>query len=431
MHSKTYRKKCQKTLNMECQLKDRIRRLKNNLLSPSVHTPNSGSFKEQSVNNTDIINMQVINLNDENSEVKEVKKVEEVKKVINITTNLDSFIHIFGNEYYAEEILNIDQSKLIKTMIKAIVIDYYGDSLIPFVHNIFIVKNTGSLKGVTINNNIMISIDNDDYVSTLHRRIFSIIDRCIETSTWNTFNKFGYLGKKCFAFKLGQGYISKYAMYSEEADRCETFVEIMSMHRKREEGLIYDKIVKDKITYLMLKISEINEEWNLIMNKRFEKMINFNYYNELMSGTRYYTVPSWVITTNKSMILCSKVPSIYQSNWFRQFDEFNTFQCEDGTWRYCTINMGGNDAALLFNNVYIPSVSGTSADTTTFNDRDACYINFQNNKLPPNFSSDDFYENNCRFKIDSIRLNSSLDCIYYLDRLGTIDKDKCDKCNGF
>jgi hypothetical protein len=201
---------------------------------------------------------------------------------ITILLNLDICLNVFGNHIYMEEETN-------KKYIDIIQIAY---TLLPiFIGTIHIVKNIDhNIVGMYNKNNIILSsndIDKNGGLSTLaHETMHYIIglnkDLFIE---WPKLNRFEYI-KNWDAYKLRQGYISKYAMSSVDEDICETFSEMITMHHRKTEAFIYDHILLRKMKYLSLLISTININYETIMNDIIKKINLFNYKEYLsQSGT--------------------------------------------------------------------------------------------------------------------------------------------------
>jgi hypothetical protein len=199
-----------------------------------------------------------------------------INENIEYTTSIYQFSNIFGKgiieEYgYIEQELDLDSVKKVAQFIK----DEYKDSMDHIIDNIFIFKGNTYLdyKIQYMNNECGYIAIHSDKLYNLHFAVFDLLNINYELAKkygkqWNNLNEHFYVGEKYYEYNLKEGFLTKKSMKNIFCDMREIFFEIMTLNKKKL-GIVYDEIIKNKISYLVTILTRINKDFGNIL---FEKI---------------------------------------------------------------------------------------------------------------------------------------------------------------
>jgi hypothetical protein len=247
---------------------------------------------------------------------------------INISDDIELFISIFG-ECGAKRIN--DAYNVIEHVIS--ILEYYYRDFITFIDLTHIILVQSQTPVYRFKNIIAISLNNEIILS-IHRGIFKYVNSIIKTDEWGSFSTGIYNSNErpCY------GFLSKYAMLSECNDKVEVYIELFTMHNRKKNGVIYDKVINKKMLYLA---NSIICHFNTIQIKNFIRLIfkklnDFDYYRYLVESSEY--IPPDLVLIDQS----------------KNFDNYNVMKY-NGQWihikkRYKRYIIG----SLKWNSEYVP-----------------------------------------------------------------------------
>jgi hypothetical protein len=198
-----------------------------------------------------------------------------------ITSSIREFAQIFGTQYNVTQSTNHTELIALAQLVR----DEYGDALDGIVDKIIIFGHSPIVSGLYRDKVIAVS---SEHLTTFHHELMHGIARSIldpnDIELWVGINGYeSYLGNQYKYTKTKYGYVSKYAMASLEEDLAETFLELMTME-KRKAGFVYDAGVMKKFDTLVLFLGN-HAKLSQIVGHKMAVLRQFDYRGYIRAHT--------------------------------------------------------------------------------------------------------------------------------------------------
>jgi hypothetical protein len=202
---------------------------------------------------------------------------------LKISTSIDDFIQIFGEDYIIEE--EYDHTHVMK--LTNLVNHEYGDVLNVMIDKIILFGASNMINGVYYNKVIAVSSKS---ITSFHHELMHLFADTMKhpkhnKQLWLQTNRLKqYLGAEWKTTDLRQCFVSKYAMSSLDEDMADTYRELMTMEMRKETGLPYNPCIMRKFELLAQFFTE-NSNLTQIINKKLVDVREFTYSNYIHTHT--------------------------------------------------------------------------------------------------------------------------------------------------